>query len=519
MIRLKEGVLFGIAIASFTQAARAASYTAGSCSASDVQAAIDKATDGDTVLLPVDCASLGAAATWNAPVDVTSGITLDGGGAYVKFGANGGLAVTADSVTNAFVTGFHFNNGFTGGGCPVSFKTSNAAAPPSQAFRFHDNTFSDDGNQGGQVTTVCVSGFGPGLIDHNTFTTAHGADEVIHILGAVSDTDESGWTNDVTPGGPNMLFIENNTFTNTNTGVTTSAEEAYYGARFVFRYNALNFEQTDVHGGGISTRWSEIYHNTYNITGTTTNLPNYTQTRGGSGVYFGNTSSGTPCCQDPYPSTEFGPLANSSDTDSGPWPLDYQVGRGINETYSPLYVWGDGSPIDTNVSSANPTYVQIGGAATDATHCSEHAGNVCDVVVSSSQPATLQRCESAADVAAGCPVSYKYAPYVYPHPLDTEGQGGASGAGGNASGGTSGRGAGGTASGGVSGGAAGGAAPGTGGASGSAGSAGSAANAAHPSQDSGCGCRVPGRAPTVPSRWWIAALFGALLLERRWRAG
>jgi hypothetical protein len=43
----------------------------------------------------------------------------------------------------------------------------------------------------------------------------------------------------------------------------------------------------------------------------------------------------------------------------------------------------------------------------------------CDVVALTSHPSTLTRCQTAADVTAGCPVTYTYTPYTYPHPLDT----------------------------------------------------------------------------------------------------
>src|SRR4029079_14210956 len=120
---------------------------------------------------------------------------------------------------------------------------------------------------------VRVHGNGPGLIDHNTFEAADGPNEMIHNegLGAFED---GGWSDDVTPGGPDMVFIEDNTFffdieafndTPPNYFWGASAVQSYYGARTVFRHNVCDNTQVDQHGtpGMIGARWWEIYENTF----------------------------------------------------------------------------------------------------------------------------------------------------------------------------------------------------------------------------------------------------------------
>ena len=44
-----------------------------------------------------------------------------------------------------------------------------------------------------------------------------------------------------------------------------------------------------------------------------------------------------------------------------------------------------------------------------------------DIYSSAGQPSTMQRCESAADLSAGCPVTYTFTPLTYPYPLDSNG--------------------------------------------------------------------------------------------------
>jgi hypothetical protein len=217
-----------------------------------------------------------------------------------------------------------------------------------------------------------------------------------------------------------MVFLENNVFTHTNSVYLAAAEEAYYGARWVFRYNTLTFEENDVHHGGLSGRWAEIYHNTYNIHTATGRLANYWQFRGGSGLVYGNISSQTPGFQEPYPSAQFGPDCPSSDVCTETWPIPAQVGTGINRTtHSPIYVWGNDGMINGSTQSIQDSLYYTNGTQAGATPTScTHPGGVCDVVAPSAAPATLERCQSAADLQAGCPVSYTYTPYPYPHPLD-----------------------------------------------------------------------------------------------------
>src|ERR1700722_12461679 len=412
----RRAVSVPLGLAALSSEARAATHTASSCSVADLQAAVGSSGDGDTVLVP------GGSCTWMTVLTVSKGITLDGQGATITFGSGSGVDLNTDGAASAVVTGFTFNNGFASGQYPIAVTTT--SAPFNAPFRIYNNTLNDDGQQGGAITFIGVSGFGPGIIDHNTFTTAAGGDEVIHLLGSGNPTETFGWSNDVVPGGPNMVFLENNVFINTNATYLAAAEEAYYGAQWVFRYNHLTFEENDVHQGGLSGRWAEIYDNTYAVNGVAKNLtnplPDYWQFRGGSGVVYDNISSQSPCCQDPYPGAQFGPDCPSSDQCTGSWPIPTQVGTGIHETTSsPIYVWGNSATVDgsTQAIQSSLSYTNGTQAGPSPTSCT-HPGNVCDVVVGATAPSSWVRCQSAADVEAGCPVTYTYKAYVYPHPLD-----------------------------------------------------------------------------------------------------
>jgi hypothetical protein len=364
----------------------ATTYTAASCSASDVQSAISKATDGDTVLVP------NSSCTWTSNVSISKGLTLNGQGTTISFASSGGLSMSSDSAASSTVTGFNFQNAFNNGNYPFSINIS----PTSKAPHVYNNTFTDNG--GSPCTFIGVQGLGPALIDHNAFSVSAGADEIIHLLGQGPGSDN--WSDSLTPGSSAMVVIENNVFTENNSTYAGQAEEAYYGAEFTFRYNEVVNAGNDMHGGD-GGRWAEIYQNTYTV-------KNNTQIRGGSGLYYSNHSSGSGQF-----GMSWGPDPGSSDIYSGSRPVAKQVGRGINTTtYSPGYMWGNDSSIQNNSGAENGQSLVLTGSSVSS--CS---GYGCDVVIVASQP-TLTRCESSSDVSAGCPVAYTYTPLVYPHPLD-----------------------------------------------------------------------------------------------------
>ena len=193
--------------------AEANTVTANSCSTSDVQAAVNQTSNGDMVTIP------GGSATWNTTVTISSShqISLNGGGCTVTWGSGGGLSVTAGTANNTEVTNFTFHGAFTNGSYPISFATS--TSPVSLTFRLDHNTLSC-GSPGGPSTFIGVNENGPGLIDHNSFSCGNGADEMIHILGT---SGNNGWTDVVTPGGANMIFIEDNTFSDTGGGGSSAS--------------------------------------------------------------------------------------------------------------------------------------------------------------------------------------------------------------------------------------------------------------------------------------------------------
>jgi len=360
---------------------RASTITAATCSQTDVQAAINSASNGDTVKTPGPCT-----ASWsNVTITGSVGITLDGGGNTTITSA-AALTIRSTATTSTRVTGFIFTNGGNSNNGDVTTSGSKTGA----TFRIDHNTFTN-----ANPTVIACWNNAPGLIDHNTFTGG-GASEMIHNM-AMGATDASGWGDDIMPGGPNMLFVEDNTFTNSvsNGGfLGTSAIQSYNGARTVFRHNTLTNAQIDQHGtaGMIGARWWEIYENTF-VVANGVAQDKYMDIRAGGGVVFNNHKTG-----------QASPAAIIFREEDTGYPALYQVGRGINQDYSPAFVWGNDSIMPVASNSSNVT-------------------QGVDFIVSVSQPPLLVRCELSVDsgVAGGligtCATSFSYIPFTYPHPL------------------------------------------------------------------------------------------------------
>jgi hypothetical protein len=361
--------------------ARASTITAATCNLADVQNAVNSAVDGDTVVTPGPCT-----VSWAGTVTVHKGITVNGRG-NTTISSSHAFDLQSSAAASARITGFTFSSGgdLNNGNVKGSGSAANAT------YRIDHNTFPTAG------TVIAAWSNAPGLIDHNTFAEGGGT-ESIHNFGQGAGST-SGWTDDVIPGGSLMVFIEDNTFTNTDPTIVAAAVQSYYGAKTVFRHNTTVFAHVDQHGtpGSVGARWWEVYENTFNTPGTA--MSEYITMRGGTGVVFNNHHTGN------NPSFYHSIVFKEEDT--GTWPLSFQVGSGINGqtdghntcaggtiNSSPAYIWGN----DADMIVSPQSSVQMNR----------------DLFSSASQPTTLLRFEQAAD---SCSTTYSYTPYPYPHPL------------------------------------------------------------------------------------------------------
>ncbi len=318
---------------------------ATSCSQSNVQSAINSASNGDTVIVPSGSCS------WTG-ITLSKNITLQGAGKTTTL-ISGGHIDIHDSAPR--ITKF----GFTG----TTMSITEDHDGLSNGWRFDNNNFTWSGSS----ATILIMGSAnidtsthpTGVIDHNTINGGQ-----IQVLGdmhtGISNADKLWYLDNPMGTGSNVVYIEDNIFTYPS--FLDYMFDSNYGGRYVFRYNTVTNRAMGHHGiqgtenRGIS-RW-EIYNNTFNVTN-----PFWTALyiRSGGGVVFNNTFTNysNGILIDNQTSCRYGdgdvacdgtnPRDGNRPGMQG-YPCRDQIGRGRdrtlghigdNQTLSPFYAWNN----------------------------------------------------------------------------------------------------------------------------------------------------------------------------------
>lgn len=271
-----------------------ATVTAASTSSAAVQAAINAASNGDTVVVPA------GSATWSTPVTISGkALTLIGNGIGSTVITDGtsssALAITATAANFVRVSGFTF---ISSGSHTSSGMVDVSGGHGEVAFRLDHLRFLVSSAVTRGVTTTWIYG----LIDHCLFQNTTGTATQLVSLWGSDDSTQPGfgmtpWSWPPSLGTTNAVYIEDCGIYET-AGVQSgdSAFDSYGGARFVIRYCSItNSEFGGGHGTDSGTRRSmhsfEIYNNTY-----VNNLSQKQRAatiRGGTGVIYNNTYGGT----------------------------------------------------------------------------------------------------------------------------------------------------------------------------------------------------------------------------------
>jgi hypothetical protein len=261
----------------------AATVNASSCSAANVQSAINSASPGDTVMVPAGTCSWSGSGAVN--IGGSANITLQGAGAGVTIINGGSVQIRnlAPPWTGSRITGFTFNLGGS------YFNIEGAVA-----YRIDHNTIIEPswglciqliGSLVGGVSASPAEG----LIDHNTLQDCR-----IVSYGEYSDTGGmQRWAEPLNLGTSHSNYIEDNIASQTAAAINNFVD-SNMGGRYVARFNKLQntyFEIHSIQGEGTrAARLAEIYNNTLNM-----NLQGYIRTllfRGGTGMIFNNTFNG-----------------------------------------------------------------------------------------------------------------------------------------------------------------------------------------------------------------------------------
>jgi len=364
-------------------------YTAASVERDDVKAAIDLASTGDMVIIPV------GAATWTNSLKVTNkAITLVGAGYHTIITrattANEPLIQFSGTPTNLVrLSNFRVIDGGTTGGTSSIIQIGN--------FGLSHYLFTNIARVDHIIITnlllrdgITFNGWSMSLADNCRIdSTVNGQMFQINGLGNANTTSTNAanatnmfpsWdTIPLSPGTTNMVVMEDIYATYPNTGSGNGTVDSYAGARWAARFftgTNLSFgaHGTDSSGANRGTVWYELYGNNW----TNNNNVFPFSFRGGSGLFASNTvvhvadtpqnfiridnyrNSGTniyytttnssgfliPCCN------PFGPAAPGEyyvgGEDATGYPAMDQMGMGpptifgttnVTQTHNPLYAW------------------------------------------------------------------------------------------------------------------------------------------------------------------------------------
>ena len=432
--------------------------------------------------------------------------------------------VQADTHASFRISGMTLSGGTPGG----VFVFKNSTNTPTAGFRvdhvhfvYTEDTASD---------YFFVNGLIYGVIDHCT-VDAPGGILVQHYGYTEQEGSYSGttsWTLPLDLGGPSAIYVEDSTV-NYGAGWFPGMNDSWSGGRLVFRFNQLSRPVFQTHGARGTMRGGlklEIYGNTMTSDGV--QWDRYGEIRSGTGVFFNNTVSGY---QHPFADLDVprvcdtgasdfggwcdgtsawdGNLGSSASGDAG-WPCLDMPGRGTTpdampgaaQPSEPYYAWRNGPEAgctsDDGACTPQDVFDDNGGyelCAPGPPHTSDY------VKVSPAQQPHVGNVYDA--VNGGLTPKPGYAPYAHPHPLITDcvaspttcdgsaGSGGGAGAGGGGGQGN------------------------TGGSHAGGGAAG-AASAGDASEDTGCGCSLPGSRQRSFGAVWA---FGAAISVLRRRRG
>jgi len=245
---------------------KANTYTAATCSESDVASAVGKATNGDTVVIPA------CSAIWTTELVVNVGITLQGQGIgstvlidnVPKGNSNCGSAYPMISFTVNSPNVFHITGFTLQGSAPDTYICQPghmSLSGTSTAIQVDHISFLNQ-----QTVGIRTHGSLLGVIDNCAFQGNHKQGIIVQMDTWGGDSYGDGsWAAPTQLGTANFLFIETNTFTDPS-AVGAGAFDVFGGGRVVFRHNTASF----IVGHGTESaqrmrgmRAFEIYDNTF----------------------------------------------------------------------------------------------------------------------------------------------------------------------------------------------------------------------------------------------------------------
>lgn len=449
---------------------------AASCSAGDVQAAINSAPREGTVNIP------SGVCTWSTTVTISKGLTLNGAGSgntaatgntRIIYGGGSACGVNcaiyvnpdATAITNGEIIRIsNFTIDGNGGGYGL-IGINGAADSGTKAFKNLIITGMTVGNTGtgsgnGNTCIYNLSGQTRGVIYNNIFDKC---DIVLRPMGSDTTTEWSNTAyNNFSYGSSDNLYFESNTIEfstsyNSSDGYGGWIESGQ-GGRVVVRFNTWDLsnlsnqsEFWDIHGfqnwngsansGQTGTMIAEYYHNTFTngassvyrwmnhrgswlamwsnsysgASSPSIDINQYDQGSGGSGC--ANEINPTPTNYTPQVNNTYvwNNFINGTETPMTPGPVGNGCGTAENKSY-----WNDStsSSVDSNAAFAGTVGVGEGTLSSRPSTCTIGVGYWATDQGNwnnsgSGGQGVLYKCTSTNNW------TLFYTPYTYPHPLRT----------------------------------------------------------------------------------------------------
>ena len=327
----------------------AATHTAASCSLSAVQAAVNAASDGDTVLIP------NGSCSWNGGINTTKQIIIQAQNYTPTTGgsASRSVIITNNSSSPLFslqsgsnyhvgVGGIRFNEG-TGNGNAIRFNGSGSKVP-----LLFDCYFQNKSRFGSAADVAVIAWLAQGgvawnlIIDGTGFGSGGDPGPSIASV-SVHFKSPRGWSTASTLGtrdsnGTVNVYFEDSQFINTGGGDLDD------NARVVMRHSTFDGSVWITHGFTSSSggRHWEAYNNTYQVTGALRNhAGRYFWIRAGHGVFTDNVVNNASTPQN-YGSVNLFDIGDN--TSPGSYPMPRQPGWGHDGTTNvsdPIYSWNN----------------------------------------------------------------------------------------------------------------------------------------------------------------------------------
>ena len=272
--------------------AAVSTINAASASQSAVQAAINSAKDGDTVLVPAGSAS------WSGTVTMTKAIDLVGAGIgnTIITHSGVGLSVAVAAPQKYSISGFEMRTTGGGGFTFMDAPFCIATEGDCQLLKISNCKFYNTGSEGGYLLRIGgLNDSSPqyGVIDHCVFVNG----KILVFGGGMGD---KSWKTETALGTEKAIYVEDNSFDQPN-GAFNNCIDCNYGARYVFRHNRVKdafimahpLQNGDTSYFGRGTRKVEIYENTIEATSASSLHWVAISVAAGTGVIFNNTVTNT----------------------------------------------------------------------------------------------------------------------------------------------------------------------------------------------------------------------------------